>query len=94
MTKKSMIWPKVSFILLTINGGDGVRKCLESVKHQDYPSHLIDVVVVDNGSTDESVNIAKSFGARVFVHPEGNLYTNWIRGLHKVRGEFAIIVHA
>ena len=85
---KTIKWPKISFILLTFNGGDGVRKCLESVKRQDYPQKLIDTVVVDNGSKDESVKIARQFETRVFVHPEGDLYSNWVRGLHKVRGEF------
>ncbi len=81
-------WPKVSFILLTLNGGSGVRTCLESLAKQSYPREMIDVVVVDNGSVDDSVKIAKKSGARVFVHPEGNLYTNWVRGLHKVKGEY------
>lgn len=88
MTKKKFIWPKVSFILLTLNGGDGVRTCLESLLRQSYSPELIDIVVVDNGSSDDSVKIARKFGARVFLHPEGNLYSNWIRGLHKIKGEF------
>lgn len=86
--KNKLKWPKVSFILLTFNGGDGVRKCLESVKKLDYPKKLIDVVVVDNGSKDESVKIARKFGWKVYLHPEGDLYSNWVRGLHKVKGEF------
>ncbi|MCL5795030.1 MAG: glycosyltransferase [Patescibacteria group bacterium] len=87
MTKK-FNWPKVSFILLTLNGGEGVRKCLESLKKQSYPAGLVDTVVVDNGSHDDSVSIAKSFKASVFVHPEGTLYSNWVVGLHKTKGEF------
>jgi glycosyltransferase involved in cell wall biosynthesis len=88
LNKKLFNWPRVSFILLTLNGGDGVRKCLESLYSQSYPPELLDVVVVDNGSKDDSVKIAKKLGARVFIHPEGDLYSNWIRGLHKTRGEF------
>jgi glycosyltransferase involved in cell wall biosynthesis len=86
--KKNINWPKVSFILLTLNGGNGVKRCLTSLWKQSYPKKLIDVVVVDNGSTDESVYIAREFGARVFIHPEGNLYSNWVRGLHVVNGKF------
>ena len=86
--QKQTKWPKVSFILLTFNGGSGVRKCLESVKKLDYPKNLIDVVVVDNGSQDESVKIAKKYDVGVLLHPEGNLYSNWVKGLHKVKGEF------
>lgn len=80
--------PKVSFVLLTYNGGDGVRKAIESVKKQDYPKDLIEIVVVDNGSTDQSASVAKKLGARVFIEPKGTLYSNWVIGLHKVTGEF------
>lgn len=88
MTKSSATWRKVSFILLTFNGGSGVRKCIESLRRQNYPQNLVDLVVVDNGSTDDSVAIAKELGARVFIQPKGTLYSNWVFGLHKVRGEF------
>jgi glycosyltransferase involved in cell wall biosynthesis len=86
--QKQTEWPKVSFILLTFNDKKGVIKCINSVWMQDYPSGLIDLVVVDNGSKDGSSEIARKMGARVFVHPEGDLYSNWIRGLHKINGEF------
>jgi len=85
-------WPKVSFILLTLNGGDGVRKCLESINEQSYPQHLIDIVSVDNGSIDDSVKIAKNLGAKVLIYPNGTLYSNWIKGLHTIKGEYIFFV--
>lgn len=81
-------WPKVSFILLTLNDVKGTEKCLRSVKMQDYPKGLIDIVVVDNGSTDGSEKVAKKMGARVFSQPKGTLYSNWIYGMHRVKGEY------
>jgi glycosyltransferase involved in cell wall biosynthesis len=89
---KNIKWPKVSIILLTYNGGDGVRKILQTIKDQDYPPNLIDVVVVDDGSKDDSVKIAKKFGARVIVNAGGYQYVNWIIGLHKIKGEFVYYV--
>lgn len=44
--------PLVSVIILNFNGRDLLRECLQSVFKTDYPNY--DVIVVDNGSTDES----------------------------------------
>jgi glycosyltransferase involved in cell wall biosynthesis len=85
-------FPKVTLLLLTYNGGEGVRKCLESVRKQDYPQGLIDIVVVDDASTDKSVEIAKDFGARVFVSGKRDMYLSWAIGLHKARGEFIYLI--
>jgi hypothetical protein len=47
--------PKVFIIILNWNGKDDTIECLESLKKIDYPDYKI--VVVDNGSTDDSVEI-------------------------------------
>ena len=81
-------WPKVSLIFVAYNDANGVKRCLESVRRQSYAQNLIDVVFIDDGSTDGSVKVAKSFGARVFINPKGYIYRNWILGLHKIKGDF------
>lgn len=90
--KKNLTLPKVSFILLTFNGGEGVRKILQTIKNQDYPQNLIDVVVVDDGSKDNSVKIAREFGATVIINKGGYQYVNWILGLHRVKGDYVYYV--
>jgi len=47
--------PLVSIIVLNWNGEKVIRKCLNSVKRLNYPS--VEVIVVDNGSTDASIDI-------------------------------------
>lgn len=44
--------PIVSVIILNWNGGDYLKRCVQSVLETDYPKNLLDVIVVDNGSTD------------------------------------------
>ena len=46
--------PKVAVILLNWNGKEDTLECLASVKQLDYTSY--EIVLVDNGSTDDSVD--------------------------------------
>ncbi len=52
---------KVSIIILNWNGWRDTLECLESVYQIDYPNY--DVIVVDNGSTDNSVKKIKEYCA-------------------------------
>lgn len=46
--------PTVGVVLVNLNGADHLPDCLDSLAAQDYPAHLLDVVLVDNASTDGS----------------------------------------
>jgi len=52
-------YPLVSVVILNWNGGDYLRMCVKSVIETDYPKNLLEVAVVDNGSTDGSARLAK-----------------------------------
>ena len=51
----------VSILILTYNEQANIQRCLESVQWSD------DVLVIDSGSSDATVEIAKSMGARVLT---------------------------
>lgn len=51
----------VSFILPTLNAESLLPQCLESVRRQDYPRECYEILVADGGSTDRTVEIAKSY---------------------------------
>ena len=57
--------PHVEVIVCTYNRASSLRKCLESLSHQDYPS--FDVLVVNRPSSDETGQIAASYCARVVI---------------------------
>ncbi len=52
-----------SVLVLTFNEEANLPACLEALTWCD------DIVVVDSGSTDETVNIARAFGARILTRP-------------------------
>jgi len=65
-------YPKVFVVVLNYNGGHFIKKCLASVFKNDYPN--FEVVVVDNNSTDGSLEMAKSnFSKSNFIKNEENL---------------------
>jgi len=53
---------KLSVIIITKNEAENIHACLESVAWAD------EIIVVDSGSSDATVEICKSFGAQVHVH--------------------------
>jgi len=55
-----------SIVILTLNEADNLPRCLDSIRGCD------DIVVLDSGSTDQTVAIAKARGARVVSHPFAN----------------------
>jgi glycosyltransferase involved in cell wall biosynthesis len=54
--------PLVSIVTPSFNQGCFLRRAIDSVLHQDYPH--IEYLVMDGGSTDESVSILQSYGNR------------------------------
>jgi O-antigen biosynthesis protein len=49
-------WPRVSVVVCTCNGARTLERCLEELDRVDYPD--LEVIVVDDGSTDASAAIA------------------------------------
>ena len=53
-------FPLISIAIVNLNGKDYLRDCLESITGLDYPSEKIEIIIVDNGSTDSSVSFIQS----------------------------------
>ena len=64
-----MVSDKISIVILNWNGKNDTIPCLESVTKIDYPNY--DIIVVDNGSNDDSVKEIKSKFSEVVVLETG-----------------------
>ncbi|MCR4391522.1 MAG: glycosyltransferase [Candidatus Acetothermia bacterium] len=60
-------WPKVSVVVPALNEEREIGECLASLAHQTFSD--FEVIVVDNGSSDATVSVARSYGARVIHEP-------------------------
>jgi len=61
--------PSISILIPTLNAEKALVTCLESIKSQKYPKEKIEILVADGGSTDKTIETAKSYGAIVFGNP-------------------------
>lgn len=70
---KSDGYPRVSIIIITFNSADSVEGCLSSVFKVNYPRDKYEVIVVDSGSTDGTLEIVKKFPVDKLIVEEGAL---------------------
>jgi glycosyltransferase involved in cell wall biosynthesis len=59
--------PTVSVVVIVLNGAASIRACLEALTQQDYPRDRYEIIVVDNGSDDGTVELARTYRVRI-VH--------------------------
>ena len=57
--------PTVSVVIPVKDRADELARCLDSISRVDYPRELLQVIVVDDGSSDDSAAVARERGALV-----------------------------
>jgi glycosyltransferase involved in cell wall biosynthesis len=84
--------PEVSVVIPCLNEADTLATCLEKVHRAFRESAIVgEVIVADNGSTDGSVEIAASMGARI-VHVAARGYGSALMGgIAASRGHFVVM---
>ncbi|WP_427340123.1 TIGR03111 family XrtG-associated glycosyltransferase [Caloranaerobacter sp. DY30410] len=65
-------FPPITIIIPVYNSAKTLNMCLKSILNQNYPKHLIEILLIDNGSKDNSYNIFLDFHNK---HP--NLNIKW-----------------
>ncbi|MBI5881666.1 MAG: glycosyltransferase [Elusimicrobia bacterium] len=65
MSEKRKSAPRVSVVIDNHNYGRFLPEAIDSVLAQDFPAREVEVVVADDGSTDDSREIIKGYGDRV-----------------------------
>lgn len=79
----------ISAIILTKNEQENIKDCINSLLFCG------EIIVIDDNSTDETVELAKDFGAKVFVHKmDGNFAEQRNFGLSKAKGDWVFFVDA
>lgn len=64
-------FPSISIVTPTYNCNLKLfKESLESIKHQKYPSSLIEHIIIDGGSTNDTLKLAKIYRCKIIKKPE------------------------
>lgn len=85
---KRKFQPKVSLVVPCFNESQTIAKTLQSFLELDYPQNNLEILVIDDGSTDNTFQIAKNFSQKspnikVFHKSNGGKYTALNFGIEK-----------
>lgn len=78
----------ISAIVLTKNEQERIEACLESIKWVD------EIIVIDSNSSDQTVEIAKKFGANTYQREFDNYVNQKEWAMSKVSGDWVLYVDA
>ena len=77
---------KITLILPTLNEQEGMRKIMPRIKG-DWVDQ---VLVLDGGSKDQTVEVAKSFGAEVYIQKSAGIRNGYYELLPHIKGDICI----
>ena len=85
--------PLFSIVIPAYNEEGYIKQCLSSLKEQDFKEPF-EVIVVDNNSSDETSEIAKTMGAKVILETERGICFARQAGLVKAKAPIVISTDA
>jgi glycosyltransferase involved in cell wall biosynthesis len=94
MTNASFAMPQISVVMPSYNAGAYVREAIDSVLAQTYCN--TELIVVDDGSTDDTRAVLREYGARIRVLSQSNHgpYPARNAGLRHALGQFVAFLDA
>lgn len=79
--------PSVSIIIPAYNEEEHITETIKAVKNLSYPPELFEIIVIDDGSTDETAEKAKREGLRVITKENAGKASALNLGVKRARGE-------
>lgn len=88
---------RISVITINFNNRDGLSRTMDSVQMQSRNDYVLEYLVIDGGSSDGSVELARTRQAEIDVfvsEPDGGVYPAMNKGLNLATGEWAVFMNS
>ena len=86
--------PVVSFVIPVRNDAQRLGRCLQTIHANAYPPRQLEIIVADNGSTDDSTEVAARAGATILHLPGYRVGELRNRAAAAARGQILAFVDA
>ncbi|MEM5875182.1 MAG: glycosyltransferase [Candidatus Aenigmatarchaeota archaeon] len=89
--------PKVSILVPAYNEEKTIASTLKSLLNLDYPKNKLEIIAINDGSTDKTLEIMKNFrkyGIKIIDKPNGGKASALNAGLKKAKGEIIVCMDA
>jgi glycosyltransferase involved in cell wall biosynthesis len=80
--------PDISVVVCVYNGADSLGDCLRALEAQSLPRQRYEIIVVDDGSSDKSAEVARGFDVRLQQTPHRGLAAARNSGWQAAEGEW------
>ena len=87
-------FPRISIVIPTYNEEENIERCLKAIFEQDYPADRLEVLVVDGGSTDRTVELAQQYPIIYVRNPKKLAEAAKILGFSRATGELFLYLDA
>lgn len=87
-------YPFTTFVLPVLNEKQHIQQCLTSIFDQDYPKDKLEVLVIDGGSIDNTVELAKNFPVKIIYNRNRDPESGFSLGIRAARGSILVFLGA
>ncbi len=88
----SIDWPVVSVMIATYNSERVLERTLRAIRDQSYPQSMIEILIIDGGSRDNTIEIAQRYGCVILNNPKTDPVNAKIIGMKNAKGKYLITI--
>ena len=85
-------YPNVTIMIATFNSDRILERPLEAIRLQTYPQEKMEILIIDGGSKDNTIDIARRYGCKVLNNPHKDPVNAKLIGMKYASGDYLITI--